>query len=194
MIKKAEQAGLSAIALTDHNSISGLSEFLSAAKDSKVIAVPGAEFSTEHEGKELHVVGLSIKEGYYQKVREFCDDVRKSKEDSNRKLIENLKQAGYSVEYEELESYAQSDNINRAVIAGYLIEKGIVKDRKEAFTTLLAKDGKFYVPSKKPSTFDTIQFIKSIGAVAVLAHPFLDLSYEEVETFLPEAKNMGLMP
>ena len=192
LIKKAEQVGLSAIALTDHNSISGLSEFLSAAKDSKVIAVPGAEFSTEHEGKELHVVGLFIKEEYYQKVREFCDDVRKSKENSNRKLIENLKQAGYFVEYEELESYAQSDNINRAVIAGYFIEKGIVKDRKEAFTTLLVKDGGFYVPSKRPSTFDTIQFIKSIGAVAVLAHPFLDLSYEEVEAFLPEAKKYGL--
>ena len=192
LIKKAEQAGLSAIALTDHNSISGLSEFLSAAKDSKVIAVPGAEFSTEYEGKELHVVGLFIKEEHYQKVREFCDDVRKSKENSNRKLIENLKQAGYFVEYEELESYAQSDNINRAVIAGYLIEKGIVKDRKEAFTILLAKNGGFYVPSKRPSTFDTIQFIKSIGAVAVLAHPFLDLSYEEVEAFLPEAKKYGL--
>lgn len=106
LIKKAEQVGLSAIALTDHNSISGLSEFLSAAKDSKVIAVPGAEFSTEYEGKELHLVGLFIKEEHYQKVREFCDDVRKSKENSNRKLIENLKQVGYSVEYEELESYA----------------------------------------------------------------------------------------
>ena len=107
-------------------------------------------------------------------------------------MIDNLIRVGYAVKYEELKSYAQSDNINRAVIARYLIEKGIVKDRKEAFTTLLAKDGGFYVPAKKPSTFETIQFIKSIGAVAVLAHPFLDLSYEEVQAFLPEAKKYGL--
>lgn len=192
LIKKAEVANLAAVALTDHNSISGLSEFLNAAKDSKVIGVPGAEFSTEHNGKELHVVGLFIQEEHYQKVRDFCDSVRKSKENSNRLLIENLMNAGYNVKYEELVSYAQSDNINRAVIAGYLIEKGIVEDRKEAFSTLLAKDGGFYVPSKRPSTYETIQFIKSIGAVAVLAHPFLDMNYEEVKAFLPEAKKYGL--
>lgn len=68
LIKKAEAANLAAVALTDHNSISGLSEFLSASKDSKVIGVPGAEFSTEHNGKELHVVGLFIHEEHYQKV------------------------------------------------------------------------------------------------------------------------------
>ena len=192
LIKKAEAANLEAVALTDHNSISGLSEFLNAAKGSKVIGVPGAEFSTEHNGKELHVVGLFIQEEHYQKVRDFCDSVRKSKENSNRLLIDNLMNAGYNVKYEELVSYAQSDNINRAVIAGYLIEKGIVKDRKEAFSTLLAKDGGFYVPSKRPSTYETIQFIKSIGAVAVLAHPFLDMNYEEVKAFLPEAKKYGL--
>ena len=192
LIKKAEATNLAAVALTDHNSISGLSEFLNAAKDSKVIGVPGAEFSTEHNGKELHVVGLFIHEEHYQKVRDFCDSVRKSKENSNRLLIENLMNAGYNVKYEELVSYAQSDNINRAVIAGYLIEKEIVKDRKEAFSTLLAKDGGFYVPSKRPSTYETIQFIKSIGAVAVLAHPFLDMNYEEVKAFLPEAKKYGL--
>ena len=192
LIKKAEVANLAAVALTDHNSISGLSEFLNAAKGSKVIGVPGAEFSTEHNGKELHVVGLFIHEEHYQKVRDFCDSVRKSKENSNRLLIENLMNAGYNVKYEELVSYAQSDNINRAVIAGYLIEKEIVKDRKEAFSTLLAKDGGFYVPSKRPSTYETIQFIKSIGAVAVLAHPFLDMDYEEVKAFLPEANEYGL--
>lgn len=192
LIKKAEAANLAAVALTDHNSISGLSEFLNAAKDSKVIGVPGAEFSTEHNGKELHVVGLFIQEEHYQKVRDFCDSVRKSKENSNRLLIENLMNAGYNVKYEELVSYAQSDNINRAVIAGYLIERGIIKDRKEAFSTLLAKDGGYYVPSKRPSTYETIQFIKSIGAVAVLAHPFLDMNYEEVKAFLPEAKRYGL--
>ena len=57
---------------------------------------------------------------------------------------------------------------------------------------MLAKDGGFYVPSKRPSTYETIQFIKSIGAVAVLAHPFLDMDYEEVKAFLPEAKKYGL--
>ena len=140
LIKKAEQAGLAVIALTDHNSISGLTEFLTAAKESSVIAVPGTEFSTEYNGKELHIVGLFIKEEHFQNVNDFCENVRKSKENSNQILIDNLIRAGYAARYEELVDYAQSDNINRAV----------------------------------------------------LAHPFLDLSYEEVQTFLPEAKKYGL--
>ena len=192
LIKKAEQAGLSAIALTDHNSISGLTEFLNAAKESDVIVIPGIEFSTEHEGKELHVVGLFVKEEHYQRVRDYCDNVRKSKEDSNRRLIGNLENAGYDVDYEELLSYAQSDNINRAVIAGYLIEKGVIKDYREGFVTVLHKNGGYYIPAKKPSTMETIRFIKSIGAAAVLAHPFLEMSESELQVFLPEAKKYGL--
>lgn len=78
--------------------------------------------------------------------------------------------------------------IENLMKAGYLIEKEIVKDRKEAFSTLLAKDGGYYVLSKKPSTYETIQIIKFIGAVAVLAHSFLDMNYEEVKAFLPGAK------
>lgn len=192
VIKKAEKAGLSAVALTDHNSISGLSEFLEAAKNSDIIAVPGVEFSTEHEGKELHVVGLFIKKEYYQNVSKYCENVRKSKEHSNRTLIEKLRSAGYNVFYEELLAYADSDNINRSVIAEYLIEKRVVANRGEAFDTILAKEGEYYTPSQKPETLDTIRFIKSIGGAAVLAHPFLDLSEDELKAFLPEAKKCGL--
>ena len=192
LIQKAEKAKLAAVALTDHNSVSGLWEFLMAAKDSTVIAVPGVEITTEHEGKELHVVGLFIKEEVYQQVEDYCEPMRKSKEISNRNLMDNLKKAGYAVEYEEMISYAPSDNINRAVIAAYLVEKGIVKSRDMAFKTILSEKGGYYVPAQKPSTLGTIQFIKSIGGVAVLAHPLLEMEVSELEDFLPEAKKYGL--
>ena len=87
LLGKAEQAKLGAVALTDHNSVAGLPEFLTAAKDSTVIAVPGVEFTTAHEGKELHVVGLFIKEEVYEQVEDYCAPMRKAKETSNRLLI-----------------------------------------------------------------------------------------------------------
>lgn len=192
LIRKAEQAKLAAIALTDHNSVAGLPEFMKAAKDSDIIAVPGVEFTTAHAGKELHVVGLFIKEEVYQQVEDYCEPMRKAKEISNRLLIDNLKKAGYAVEYEEMVNYVQVDNINRAVIASYLIEKKIIKTREEGFRTILSERGGYYVPAQKPSTLETIQFIKSIGGVAVLAHPLLEMEVEELRDFLPEAKQQGL--
>lgn len=195
LIKKAEQAGLAAVALTDHNSIFGLPEFLEAAKDSEVIAVPGAEFSTEYDGREYHVVGLFIKEEHYEKVREYCEPVRNAKEYSNRLLISNLKNAGYDVDYDEMMACAGKKNVNRVAIADYLVKKGILKDISEGFDTLLSPDGGYYVPSKRPSTLETIRFIKSIGAVAVLAHPLHKLPEEEetkVQTVIKEGKKCGL--
>ena len=192
VIKKAEQAKLGAVALTDHNSVAGLPEFLMAAKDADIIAVPGVEFTTAHNGKELHVVGLFIKEADYRKVEDYCEPMRKAKEVSNRLLIENLKKAGYAVDYEEMVSSATSDTINRAVIATYLIAKRIIKTREEGFRTILSERGGYYVPAPKPSTLETIQFIKSIGGVSVLAHPLLEMEVEELKDFLPEAKQYGL--
>ena len=192
LIRKAEQAKLAVIALTDHNSVAGLPEFMKAAKDSNIIAVPGVEFTTAHAGKELHVVGLFIKEEVYQQVEDYCEPMRKAKEISNRLLIDNLRKAGYAVEYEEMVNYVQVENINRAVIASYLIEKRIIKTREEGFRTILSERGGYYVPSPKPSTLETIQFIKSIGGVAVLAHPLLEMEVEELRDFLPEAKQHGL--
>ena len=106
---------------------------MKAAKDSNIIAVPGVEFTTAHAGKELHVVGLFIKEEVYQQVEDYCEPMRKAKEISNRLLIDNLKKAGYAVEYEEMVNYVEVDNINRAVIASYLIEKKIIKRKQSDY-------------------------------------------------------------
>lgn len=70
--------------------------------------------------------------------------------------------------------------------------KGYTKSVREAFSALLAKDSVYYVANKRIPTFEAIEFLKSINAVAVFAHPFLDLNEEELEIFLPEAKKHGL--
>lgn len=192
LVQKAEQAGLVTIALTDHNTIKGLSELITASKTSTVDVIPGIEFSTEHDNKELHIVGLFIKNRYYQKVQTFLDNVRMAKAKSNEMVITNLRNAGYNVDYKELQQFAQKDNINRAVIALYLVEKGILTNVKEGFDTILSTTAGYYIPPKRLPTLEAIKFIKSIGAIAVLAHPLIDMRVEELIKFLPEAKKCGL--
>ena len=191
LVEEAKKVGLSAIALTDHNNLGGVKEFLNCAEKLGIEGVAGVEFSTDYGEKELHVLGLFIKEENFDEVDAFLDEVRQNKEKSNRKMVENLNRLGYKLDYEEIKKSC-SGTLNRAHIGEALYKKGYITDIKNVFKTLLAKDGEVYVPAKRVDVFKAISFIKSIGAVAVLAHPFLDLTESELIEFLDRAVPLGL--
>ncbi len=196
LIREAERAGLSAVALTDHNSTHGLDEFLKAAQNSSVEGVAGVEFSTDYIlGKrviELHIVGLFIKPEYFDAVTKMVESMKERKIESNIRLAENLQSGGYDVSFEEIYAATPDGHVNRVHFAASLVEKGYVGSVQEAFATLLAKDGGFYEEPKRLPVYETIAFLKSIGATAVLAHPFLNLTEEELRAFLPKAIKAGL--
>lgn len=189
----AKKNGVCAVALTDHNTTDGLASFLASSESSDVDAIPGIEISTDYGKKELHIVGLFVSEKHYGKINGILEKQKKAKEESNRLLIKNLKKAGYDVDYDEMIAFAKRDNINRAVIALYLVEKGIIGTVSEGFDYLMKKETGFYVPAEKLSAFQAIKLLRSIGATPVLAHPYHDLTREELEAFLPEAKENGLV-
>lgn len=189
LIKLAEETGLAAVALCDHNTVAGLSEFVEAAQGSAVEAVPGIEFSTEYRGTELHILGLFIQEQYYEAVNELLSEALERKKRSNVSLVEKLKEQGLEVTYEAVEAEA-GGTVNRAVISAYLVRHGCCSSMEEAFDRWLNLDRGFYVPPKRPDAFEVIRFLKSIGAVAVLAHPFLNLDEIQLREFLEQAKGL----
>ena len=192
LIAEAERIGLSAVALTDHNTVAGLPDFVTAGEGSSVKAVPGCEFSTDYNGVELHILGLWIQPEYYQTVTELLDKAQREKEESNRNLVAALNAAGYAIDYEKVAARSQG-SVNRAHIAAELMEAGYIASIQEAFQSLLTKKRGFYKPPQRIGAFDCIRFIKSIGAKAVLAHPFLNLKEEAaLRNFLPEAVEAGL--
>lgn len=191
LIRLAEKQGLSALALTDHNTSAGLKEFMEAGKNSDVIAVPGCEFSTEWNNKEIHVVGLFFQEKYWNEIEDFLELSHIAKINSNLQLIANLNKAGYEVSEEEASALTKGD-FNRSQVARVLMQKGYVKSVQEAFDKLLKEGKGFYTPAKKVSPMAAIRFIKVYGAAAIVAHPFLNLTLEELKEFLPLAKEAGL--
>lgn len=191
LVSEAEAKGLSAVVLCDHNTVEGLGELFAAAKDSTVEAIGGVEFSTDYGKIELHIVGMFIAPEYFEAVENRAAELRRRKDESNITLVRNLAKDGYDIDYNEIKS-ATRGVVNRAHIAAKLTEKGYTGSIKEAFSTLLSKDGKYFVQPRRLDVFETIEFIKSIGAVAVLAHPFLNLSEAELREFLPEAIRHGL--
>lgn len=191
IIKSAKKLGI-AVALSDHNTLSGLPEFVSAAEAMNVEAVPGVEFSTDHEGRELHILGLFVRPEHYPAISEITDSFSISKAKSNLDLIDKLCRAGYNVDLRKIAAATPNGHVNRVHIAAELTALGYTSSITEAFDTLLSPEMGFYRPPLRISSFKLISFLKSIGVVSVLAHPFVSMTQTELEKFLPEAKKHGL--
>lgn len=193
LIDLAVNTGLSAVALTDHNTVDGIPSFLSAAKGKNIEAVAGAEFSVEYCGKELHLLGLFIPECECEKITGLMSDFLKLKEESYIGLINELNLSGYKIDFNKIKNSTPNGKFNRAHIAEELLHGGYVKSIKEAFSTLLSSKNGFYKPARRPDVFYMLEFLKEIHATPVLAHPFLNLTEQELCEFLPKAKEGGLV-
>lgn len=194
LVEQAEALGLGAVALTDHNTVLGLPEFLAAAEGKAVKAVPGVEFSVDYLDRELHILALYIQPKDYAAAMSIADRLNENKKQSNLDLIANLNKAGYEISYEKVKAAMPAGEPNRALIAAELTRLGYTSSNQDAFERLLSTKHGYYHPPKRIDAFELIEFVRSIGAVAVWAHPFLHLKQEDqVRAFLPKAIEAGLM-
>ena len=187
LLQAAESAGVTAVALCDHNTVAGLPEFVEAACHSPVEAVAGTDFSVDYQGKALFLPRES-----WDAVATRLEALRRDKEESNRALVAALQAGGYAITYADVLAVAGGGWINRAHVAQVLTQKGYTPSVQAAFSTLLGRHGGYYVPPRLPDALETIAFIKSQGAVAVLAHPLLSLDTAQLQRFLPMAVAAGL--
>jgi predicted metal-dependent phosphoesterase TrpH len=192
LISAAKQAGLAAVALTDHNTVAGLPCFLAAAQGSGVEAVPGVEISTDYGEKELHILALFVRPEHYDAITDLMEEMLRRKEESNVALVDTLFRAGYPVDYAAIKARTPNGQVNRALIAAELARLGYVEDIQDAFKKLLSPKRGLYTPPKRISSYEAIRFIKSLGCTAVLAHPFLNMDTAMLRGFLPEAVACGL--
>ncbi len=192
LIRLAEKSGVAAVALCDHNTVAGLSDFLEAAAKSDVTAIPGVEFSTDYGDTELHILALFVEKQHYGAITEQVEQMLRRKEQSNIDLIDALNAAGLPLDYEKIKAGTPGGSVNRAVIAAEMVRLGYCGSVKDAFSCWLSEKHGYFHPPKRLDALETIRFIKSIGAVAVLAHPFLNLDEKGLREFLPKAVEKGL--
>lgn len=192
LVAEAKEKNL-IIALTDHNTVTGLSEFLSEAKRLGVTAVGGTELSTVHEFTEYHLLGLFIDDEFYKDIDALCKEYHYLKERSNILLVERLREAGYIIDYSVIKQNNVKGNVNRAHIALELKNQGYVSSISEAFDKLLGENCDFYIPPKRLEIIDAIRFLRGIRAMPILAHPLKDTSPEELRNILPELIEAGLV-
>ena len=192
VVKLASEAGLVAMALTDHDTIDGIEEALIAGEKYGIRVIPGIELSADYKGSDLHILGLNVdyvNDEFIEKVA-VCRDSRHNR---NLKRIEKLKECGFNISWDIMLERFGSKSITRAHFAKYLIDEGYVSTKEEAFKKYLDPGCPGYVPRYKITPFEAIDMIKKAGGHAVLAHPLLyKMPYDRLESVIVMLKDHGL--
>ncbi|MHA1963326.1 MAG: PHP domain-containing protein [Candidatus Thorarchaeota archaeon] len=192
LVRKADAMKLGGVALTDHDSLDGIQEFMHAKASEELIRVPGLEISTEYENKEVHVLGYFVPLDS-KPLNDNLEFLRKSRHDRLPKIIRKLNELGLDITIDELyEDLGGVSSPGRPHVAQLLIKKGFVKTTLEAFQKYLAFDKPAYVKKARMNTLETIKLLKSVGAVPVLAHP-LTVKVQDLRSFIETLINVGLL-
>ena len=168
-VRLAKEAGLSAIAITDHDTVSGYAEAAEAGKKYGVEVVPGIEISTKY-GRAVHILGYYI-DPDSDKLAPVLEWVVHDRDERNRKMAELMAADGLPVSYEEMHRRFGAV-IGRPHFAEVLVELGLAKDIRDAFDRYVEKGQKYYLPRNFLSIERSIEIIREAGGVPVLAHPF----------------------
>ena len=194
LAKAAKEAGLCALALTDHDTIGGIVEFYSACANEGIEGIAGVEISADYT-KEMHIVGLFV-DIHDRALNEKLSVLKNGREVRNREMLRLINQHGFDISEDDILSQKDGAtllNTGRAHIARAMVEKGYVENTSEAFSKYLKKGRPCYVKRITCSPEESIKIIKESGGIAILAHPiYITQEYDKLYALLAALKEYGL--
>ena len=173
-VRFAKGAGLSAISITDHDTVGAIARAIEEGKKEGLGIIPGVELSCEVEDSqrsELHMLGYFINTEDAT-FTAFLKAFRQARSERAEKILKKLQDTGISLKKEILEKIAGYGAVGRLHVAKALVEAGFTKTVGEGFLKYLSAGKPAYVPKFKLSPEDAIKLISDAGGVAVLAHPY----------------------
>ena len=194
LVTLAREVGLSAFALTDHDTTDGIGEALLAASGTGLEVVPGIEFSTRWLHRDIHILGYYMDyqaPSFQQKLREFLD----ARDFRNRQMCARIQEyTGCPLTLSDLQNRFPQAVITRAHMAAWLVEQGFAETKNTAFDKYLGEHAPCFVPKSEVTPRDAICLILAHGGVPVLAHPLLyALSKKQLRLLLGELTECGLL-
>jgi len=195
-VKLAKQSGLSAVALTDHDTVAGVAEAQRAGREYGIDVVAGVEISTRAGGKDIHVLGYYVNtedEKFLERLR----GLREAREERNHLIIAKLQELGLEISWQEVidglgRPLEPDESIGRPHMADVLVRKGYAADMRDAFNRYLAEGQPGYVSVPRVAPEDACQWIRDAGGAAVIAHPGLYGDDELVRRILVDSRPDGI--
>ena len=182
------------LALTDHDTVAGIPEFMEEAKKyPSLTAIPGVEISTDYHGVEIHILGYNI-DIHNQPLLDRLKVCRESRDGRNEKIIQKLQEQGFQITMVVIQPENANETIARPHIAKQLLKKNYVSSVKEAFDLYLAEGRCCYVERIMPTPQEAVSLIKNSGGIAVLAHLmyYKKLDSTQKSQLAAELKDAGL--
>ncbi len=190
-VAKAKELGLSAIAITDHDSIAGIEEALEAGKQLGVEVLPGIEISADYQGNKAHIVGLFV-DHTREELRPILNWTVYERAMRNERIVGAMAEDGFDISLDVLNALYPDSILGRPHMAEYLLRKGYVASVQEAFDKYLGEGCPYYRDKARLSMDMAVRAIEASGGIAVVAHP-LQYGYDEAALccFLQTAKDLG---
>lgn len=194
LVSLACSYGLSAFALTDHDTTDGIDEAIRTSKNTGLEVVPGIEFSTRYMHRDIHVLGYYM-DYHASSFRQTLQDFLDARDIRNRQMCERIREyTGFPISMDILTSSYPDAVITRAHMAAWLVAQNFAETRQIAFDKYLGEHAPCFVPKSEVTPADAIRLILDHGGIPVLAHPLLyALSKKQLHQLLKELKEAGLM-
>ena len=188
LVRKAKAAGLSVLAITDHDTTDGWEEAAKAAQSERIGLVPGIEVSTRSKiglrSISVHILAY-LPDPTYPGLAGELAKTRESRVSRAKEMVSRLS-ADYPISWHDIErELSPGATIGRPALADALVAKGIVSNRSAAFDSILSKSGPYYVSDYSVDTQRAIELIRQAGGVSVMAHPLIDFPAGKSELDLP---------
>jgi len=169
VVRAARDAGLEAIALTDHDTVAGIPEALAAGAELGVRVIPGCELSAYDGDVEVHLLALHIADE--DALAASLTLFQRERVDRAIAMVERLGHLGVPISMDDVLREAAGGAVGRPHVARALVAAGHVADSREAFDRYLANGRPAYVPKPRLAASDAIDLAHTAGALAVWAHP-----------------------
>lgn len=196
LLSKALKIKLEALALTDHDAISGSIELLKLAKNQNIQIITGSELSVYYPDTDMEIIALNIPKKNLDNFMDYQTKELTRRQTLTLKRLEALQKLGYNVTYDEV-AYDEKGNlrtqIRRPHFTDILLKKGYISEPEVAYKTIFAKNSPARIEDKPLSAKEVIQFIKENNAKAFLAHPIhTKKSPQDLFETIKELKSYGL--
>lgn len=193
LVECAHKNNIKSIAITDHDTLDGISEAMEFGEKNNTEVISGIEISTDFGDKEIHVVGLFMD----NTNKELCDILtllHEKRKKRNILMTEKLNNLGIKISYSELEEISNGKIITRGHFARIMTQKGYTKSIRECFIKYLSEGCPAYIKREVISADETLRLIKNAGGLPILAHPLIyKLGNEKLHTIIKYLKNAGLI-